>query len=88
MLKHVSDFDEFKLHYYPEEVHRSFCYCYIPHIIYSQQYSYMILLIQYLIMLCVRVLEWTIVSNDLGFAKKMDLPETPDLFQFHKVKLF
>ena len=27
-LKHVNDFDELKLHYYPEEVHRSFCYCY------------------------------------------------------------
>ena len=29
-MKHVSDFDESKLHYYVEEVHRSNCYCYIP----------------------------------------------------------
>ena len=29
-IKALSDFDELKLHYYPEEVHRSFCYCYIP----------------------------------------------------------
>ena len=30
ILKHVSGFDESKLHYYPVEGHRSFCYCYIP----------------------------------------------------------
>ena len=39
MLKHVSDFDELKLHYYPEEVHRSFCYCYIPLVLCGESFE-------------------------------------------------
>ena len=29
-IKHASVFDGLKIHYYPEEVHRRFYYCYIP----------------------------------------------------------
>ena len=36
--KHVSDFDELKLHYYPEEVHRSSFYCYIPPLVFYGEY--------------------------------------------------
>ena len=34
IIKHVSVFDGLKIHYYPEEVHRSFCYCYIPPLVF------------------------------------------------------